>query len=116
MINEAVKMASYFGNVPEETKFYQTKKMRFLVRICYQLQKLTYPDPFYLSWSMVASILKVSVRCAGEYLQTLVRDEIITVEDEHTETKATKYRYVENAKEDIQSSQETGSFTVKTNG
>jgi hypothetical protein len=99
-LSTAVKMASFFGNIPEESLYYPTRKQRLLVRICYQLQKLTGPDPFYLSWNQVASNLNISVHCAGSYLRTLLSDEIITVAEEHTETEATKYRYTGNANED----------------
>lgn len=94
MINRAIKMASYFGDVPKESLNYQIKKMRFLVRICYQHQKVTTPEPFSFSWNEVARELKVSPWCAGSYLRDLISDGIIAVVEEHTDTKATKYRYI----------------------
>lgn len=100
MIRRAIQMASYFGNIPEESKRFQTKKLRFLVRFCYQLQQLANPEPFYLSWNQAARALKVSPQCAGNYLGILISDGIIEVEEEHTETEATRYRYVADKKKD----------------
>lgn len=94
MIKRAIKMASYFGNEPKESQYYQTKKMRYLVRICYQHQKVTSPEPFSFSWNEVADVLKVSPWCAGGYLRDLISDGLIAVVEENTDTKATKYRYI----------------------
>ena len=94
MIYRAIKMASYFGKIPTESQDYEIKKLRFLVRICYQLQQLSNPKPFYLSWNQAAEALKVSPQCAGSYLGILISDGIIEVVEEHTETEATKYRYI----------------------
>ncbi len=86
-------MASYFGNVPEESKHYETKKLRFLARICYQLQQLSDSEPFSLSWNDVALVLKVSASCAGDYLKMLKADGVLRVVEKNTDTLATKYRY-----------------------
>ena len=93
MLKRAVQMASYFGEIPEDSKGYPTKKLRFLVRLCYQLQKLAGLEPFSLSWNDAALALKVTPPTAGDYLRMLIADEIITIVEEHTETQATKYRY-----------------------
>ena len=93
MFKRAVKMASYFGNKPKESKKYETRNLRFLVRICYQLQNLTGSDPFYFSWNQVATVLNITFKTAGNYIGMLVSDKIITVVKEHTETNATYYKY-----------------------
>ena len=94
MIRKAIQMARFFGNIPEESTGYPTRKLRFLVRICYQLQQAAGQDPFYLSWNQAASALQVSPSCAGGYLGILLGDGIIEVVEEHTETEATRYRYI----------------------
>ena len=94
MMKKAIAMARYFGNIPEESNNYGTKKLRFLVRICYQLQLLANQEPFYLSWNQAASALNISPQYAGEYLCILIGDGIIEIVKEHTETEATRYRYI----------------------
>jgi hypothetical protein len=56
MLKRAKQNAAFFGNVPEESKRYETKKLRHLVRLCYQYQKLTAPEPFPLSWNDAAEV------------------------------------------------------------
>lgn len=94
MIKKAITMARYFGRLPEESRQYKTKKLRFLVRICYQLQQLANPEPFYLSWNQAAKALKISPQYAGDYLCILISDGIIEIVEEHTETEATRFRYI----------------------
>ena len=94
MINRAIQMARYFGDVPKESQSYKVRKLRFLVRICYQLQQLANPEPFYLSWNQAAKTLKVSPECAGNYLSILISDGIIEIAEEHTDKEATRYKYI----------------------
>ena len=93
MFERAVKMARFFGKEPPESKDYETRKLRLLVRICYQLQKLADPEPLHLSWKQAARVLKVSAECAGDYLRILLADGRLTLVEKHTDKKATMYRY-----------------------
>lgn len=94
MFDRAVMMAAHFGDVPEESRGYDARRMRFLVRICYQLQRLTQPEPFPISWNEVAETLDISPSYAGQCLRMLAEDGIIAPVETPNETLATKYKYV----------------------
>ncbi len=73
---------------------YETEEINLLVRICFELQNLQNREPFWLSWNDAALILGVSVPTAGKWLGMLEEDKVIKKIEEHTQTKATRYKFI----------------------
>ena len=77
-------------------KEYDSDEIKLLIKVCYQLQKLRGPEPFWLSCYSAGAILGLSHTEANKKIQMLVADGVIRQVKKNTTTKATRFRYVAN--------------------
>jgi hypothetical protein len=94
ILRKATQKALEAKDILPEAEQYELSEVRFLVRVCYELQQLTAPKPFWLSCHSAVGILGVSHTQANKWLQMLVADDILKVEKQHTTKTATRYRYI----------------------
>jgi hypothetical protein len=78
----------------EVAKQYECPKTQKLVAICAALQKLWGDSPFFLSCRKAGELVGLSHDAACKLLGMLVADEVLTVAQEPTVTRATRYRYL----------------------
>lgn len=93
-LKKAVTKALNAKDSLPESKEYDSPEVQLLVRVCYELQQLTAPEPFWLSCRSAAGILGVSPTWANKLLQMLVVDEVLKIIEKNTATRATRYEYV----------------------
>jgi len=76
------------------TDQYEEKMTRLLITVCLRLQNKAGPDkPFFLSGRIAADYLGVNRDAARLRLNLLVSDGVLSIEEKHTATRATRYRY-----------------------
>jgi len=80
---------------PSEEEQYDSRNVRLLVRICYELQQIQGSDPFRLSCRNAGALLGMSHTQTARYIHKLVVDGILKVVEEHTRNRATRYKYIE---------------------
>ena len=91
---KAVEKALKAQDILPEAKEYDCVEVQLLIRVCYELQKITDKEPFWLSCRSAAGILGVSHTTSNKWLQMLVDDEILEMVEKNTATKATRFRYI----------------------
>lgn len=79
--------------IPAEN-MYEKPEMQLLVRVCFELQKIQGKELFWLSWNDAALILGVTAPTAGKWLCMLEADSVIQKVEEHTYTKAARYKFI----------------------
>jgi hypothetical protein len=72
---------------------YQDKSLK-LVILCFELQKIHEPDPFFLSCRIAANYLGVSPTEANRMLRALELDGILSVITRGSMGKATRYKFI----------------------
>jgi hypothetical protein len=99
MLSQAIKRALELKDVPREAGEYDSEEARLLLRVCYQLQQGAGSNPFFLASRTAGGIIGMSHRWAYKLLEMFVTDEKLQVVEEHTTTKAPRYRYLKKPKE-----------------
>ena len=93
-LEKAVQLALKAQDILPEAEDYDSTEGQYLIRICYELQKLQGKEPFWLSCRSAGGILGVSHETANKYLQMLVTDDVLKVLKEHTSNEATRFKYI----------------------
>ena len=92
-VRKAVQKALDAQDTLPEAEQFDSDDVKLLIRVCYELQQLTTPKAFFLSCRKAEGFLGVSHQMANKYLNMLVEDEILHIEEKHTPTRATRYKY-----------------------
>lgn len=95
--NEALKLAK-LQPLPPEASHYSSPKLRLLVAVCFQLQRMAGTGPFYLSTRQAAQILDTkNLHNASAMRDGLVTDGILKIVEAGKPggIRATRYRYLE---------------------
>jgi hypothetical protein len=95
--NALLRIDSNTNPPPEECARYESPKLKRLVRLCYELQQITAPKPFFLGVRDAARAIGLSAKSlfvASAYLKGLERDGIIeAIDRQEGGRKATRYFY-----------------------
>jgi hypothetical protein len=83
---------------PPEAAAFETPEGKLLVALCWQLHRLAKGEPWFLASRTVARLTGRSHAAAATWLNALVAMNILEVVEEHTSSKATRYRYHETRK------------------
>ena len=75
-------------------KEYDSPETRLLLKVCYEMQKLRDPNPFWLSCRDAGGIVGLSHSEANARLLMLVTDGVLEIVQENTNTKARRFRFV----------------------
>jgi len=93
-LRKAIENALQARAILPEAQDYDSKEARLLVRISFELQKQTKPEPFWLSCHDLGKILRVSHTQANRLLHMLVADGILKIAVQGTKKRATRYFYL----------------------
>jgi hypothetical protein len=91
VLADALAVADQASDPPEAMQ--HSANTRRLLRLCVELQRRAGDAPFFLSCPTAARTLGIDKVTAWRQLIALVADKILTVEQKHTATKATRYRF-----------------------
>jgi hypothetical protein len=79
--------------LPAEAGVFELPEGKLLVALCYQLHRLSKGVPWFLATRTAACLTGRSHAMAATWLSALVEMKILEVVQEHTATRATRYRY-----------------------
>jgi hypothetical protein len=96
MLKVALEKTQSAQDYVKAEKQYETDGVKLLVRLCFELQKQTDKEPFWLSLKSGAGIFGVSKPTIGSWLAMLETDGVLELVTEHTDTLATRYRFIAN--------------------
>ena len=98
---KAVQMASENTNPLPEAEHYDSEDIKFLLRICFELHKLTTPVPFWISVRDAAGITRKTARTCSRWLEMFVSEGILEVVKKHTAKEATRYRWLGSGQREV---------------
>lgn len=94
ILKQAIEKAIKAKNILPEAQGYDSAETQLLVRVCFELQKMTDKEPFWLSCRNAGNILGISHTEANKRLKMLVADEVLQEVQKNTNLRATWYRYI----------------------
>lgn len=85
-----------FSQPPKEVDHYSSPATRKLVHLCYELQKLSYPDPFFISCREAGKIIGRDHWHTSKLINGMVRRNILKAEPRNRRKRkdATRYAYL----------------------
>lgn len=79
---------------PPEADIFSSDEAKLLVGVCYQLEKMSAGQPWFLACRTAAQFIGMNHTGAAKILKALVTMGVLKVVEANTTTKATRYRYV----------------------